>query len=98
MKRKLHLITNKTHTHFEIRINHSSSWKLIRPHFNDIFAYTIFPLLCYSAEDDQLWHDDPYEYIRMKFGKKQNYSQNNYFYNVITYSIRYYYIFLCRHI
>ena len=32
----------------------------------------VFPLLCYSNEDDQLWHDDPYEYIRMKFGKYKN--------------------------
>ncbi|XP_019855725.1 PREDICTED: importin-7-like [Amphimedon queenslandica] len=48
-------------------INHASSWKLIRPHFDGIFIDIIFPLLCYSNEDDQLWHDDPYEYIRMKF-------------------------------
>jgi hypothetical protein len=48
-------------------INYSLSWKVIRPHFQGLFTDIIFPLLCYSAEDDQLWHDDPYEYIRMKF-------------------------------
>lgn len=60
------------------RINHSKSWKLIRPHFNEIFVDIIFPLLCYSNEDDQLWHDDPYEYIRMKFGQLLDTSLNDY--------------------
>ena len=35
----------------------------------EIFRSIIFPMMCYSEEDDQLWKDDPYEYIRMKFGK-----------------------------
>lgn len=25
--------------------------------------------MCYKDEDEDLWQDDPYEYIRMKFGK-----------------------------
>ena len=29
----------------------------------------LFPLMCYTDEDDELWRDDPYEYIRLKFGK-----------------------------
>ncbi|XP_016521398.1 importin-8 isoform X5 [Poecilia formosa] len=27
----------------------------------------IFPLMCYRDEDERLWQEDPYEYIRMKF-------------------------------
>ena len=27
----------------------------------------IFPLLCFSQEDQELWNDDPLEYIRTKF-------------------------------
>ena len=34
----------------------------------EIFTDIVFPLLCYNDDDNQLWHDDPYEYIRMKFG------------------------------
>ena len=30
----------------------------------------MFPLLCYSDKDDQLWHDDPYEFIRLKYGQQ----------------------------
>ena len=26
--------------------------------------------MCYTDEDDELWNEDPYEYIRIKFGKK----------------------------
>ena len=29
----------------------------------------MFPMMCYSDADDELWKDDPYEYIRMKFGQ-----------------------------
>lgn len=25
--------------------------------------------MCYTDSDEELWEDDPYEYIRMKFGK-----------------------------
>lgn len=28
----------------------------------------VFPLLCHTDEDEELWTEDPYEYIRMKFG------------------------------
>lgn len=24
--------------------------------------------MCYKDEDEELWQEDPYEYIRMKFG------------------------------
>ncbi|KAK1790364.1 hypothetical protein P4O66_014264, partial [Electrophorus voltai] len=27
----------------------------------------VFPLMCYKDEDEKLWQEDPYEYIRMKF-------------------------------
>lgn len=27
--------------------------------------------MCYTDSDDELWEQDPYEYIRMKFGKQR---------------------------
>ena len=54
-----------------LRVTHANSWKLIKSHFHTIFTDIIFPLMCYSDEDDALWDSDPYEYIRMKFGKKR---------------------------
>ena len=29
----------------------------------------IFPLMCHSDEDEELWVNDPHEYIRIKYGK-----------------------------
>lgn len=34
-----------------------------------IIQDVIFPLMCYTDSDEELWQEDPYEYIRMKFGK-----------------------------
>lgn len=27
--------------------------------------------MCYTDSDEELWQEDPYEYIRMKFGKQR---------------------------
>ena len=37
-------------------------------YFQLIYQEVMFPLLCYDDEDDQLWREDPQEYIRMKYG------------------------------
>jgi hypothetical protein len=49
-------------------VDHGGSWKLIKPHFQLLFADVVFPMMCHSEKDDELWTEDPYEYIRMKFG------------------------------
>ena len=28
--------------------------------------------MCYTDEDDELWQEDPYEFIRVKYGKEGN--------------------------
>lgn len=35
-----------------------------------IIQDVIFPLMCYTDADEELWQEDPYEYIRMKFGEE----------------------------
>ena len=42
----------------------SSTWKALRPHAGSLLAGVVFPLCCFSDEDDELWRDDPQEYIR----------------------------------
>ena len=34
-----------------------------------IIQEVVFPLMCYTEEDDELWQEDPYEFIRVKYGK-----------------------------
>lgn len=33
-----------------------------------IITTVLFPLLSYTAADEELWETSPYEYIRVKFG------------------------------
>uniref|UniRef100_A0A8D0D476 Importin 8 n=1 Tax=Sander lucioperca TaxID=283035 RepID=A0A8D0D476_SANLU len=48
-------------------LSHSLTWKQMKPHMQTICQEVIFPLMCYKDEDEKLWQEDPYEYIRMKF-------------------------------
>ena len=34
-----------------------------------VIQEVVFPLMCYSDEDEELWQSDPVEYIRIKYGK-----------------------------
>lgn len=52
------------------RVNHAFSWKFLKPHMFAIVQDVLFPILSYSQADEELWNTDPYEYIRVKFGKK----------------------------
>ena len=42
--------------------------------FQGIIQDVVFPLMCYTDSDEELWQEDPYEYIRMKFGKQRTWS------------------------
>uniref|UniRef100_A0A4W4EA82 Importin N-terminal domain-containing protein n=1 Tax=Electrophorus electricus TaxID=8005 RepID=A0A4W4EA82_ELEEL len=47
---------------------HSLTWKAMKPHMQTVAQDdVVFPLMCYKDEDEKLWQEDPYEYIRMKF-------------------------------
>ena len=36
-------------------------------HAETLVSQIIFPLLCYSDKDDELWQDDPFEFVRIKY-------------------------------
>ena len=48
-------------------ISHAVSWKLIKPNFEPLFLALVFPLMCHSQRDQQMWEEDPAEYIRIRF-------------------------------
>ncbi|KAM0731269.1 Importin-7 [Formica fusca] len=48
-------------------VSHAFSWKFLKPHMFEIIRDVLFPILSYSATDEELWNTDPYEYIRVKF-------------------------------
>ena len=37
--------------------------------FQAIIREIVFPLMCYSKSDEELWNEDPHEYIKVKNGK-----------------------------
>lgn len=53
-------------SYFSISIGHT--WKMIKPHIAAIIQDVIFPLMCHSECDQELWESDPQEYISQKFG------------------------------
>lgn len=50
------------------RVSHAFSWKFMKPHIHPIIQEVIFPLMCHSDSDQELWETDPLEYIRLKYG------------------------------
>ncbi|KAF6103797.1 importin 7 [Phyllostomus discolor] len=52
---------------FYALVQHALTWKNLKPHIQGIIQDVIFPLMCYTDADEELWQEDPYEYIRMKF-------------------------------
>lgn len=48
-------------------VSHAFSWKFMKPHMQGIIQEVIFPLMCHSDEDEELWNTDPQEYIRIKY-------------------------------
>lgn len=48
--------------------SHAFSWRTIKPHMHGIICSVIFPLLKHSDEDEEMWQDDPQEFIKFKYG------------------------------
>lgn len=52
---------------------HSMTWKMLKNDMMVVVEKIIFPLMCHSKDDDEMWHSDPQEYIRMKFDVFEEY-------------------------
>uniref|UniRef100_A0A0N4ZR43 Importin N-terminal domain-containing protein n=1 Tax=Parastrongyloides trichosuri TaxID=131310 RepID=A0A0N4ZR43_PARTI len=54
-------------SHIATGIAHSKTWKAVKPHLFELTEKLMFPLLKHSEEDEELWEDDPAEYIQVKY-------------------------------
>jgi hypothetical protein len=54
-------------SYLQTAVGHAFSWKFLKPHFAEILRDIIFPLACHNEKDEELWQDDPQEYIRTKY-------------------------------
>lgn len=48
-------------------VGHAFSWKMLKPRASAVIQEVLFPIMCYTDADDELWKCDPHEYIRTKF-------------------------------
>ncbi|XP_067902475.1 importin-7 isoform X2 [Heterodontus francisci] len=60
-------VLQQTLNYIKQGVAHAVTWKNLKPHFQGIIQDVVFPLMCYTDADEELWQEDPYEYIRMKF-------------------------------
>ena len=61
--------------YLKLAVRHSSSWKrVLSQHAVVLIQQVIFPLLCYTDADEELWQDDPYEYIRLHYDAFEDYT------------------------
>lgn len=42
------------------------TWKSLKVHVGPLIQHFIYPLLCFTDEDEELWEFDPVEYVRKK--------------------------------
>ncbi|KAK2079907.1 hypothetical protein QBZ16_002302 [Prototheca wickerhamii] len=40
------------------------TWKALKPVLAELLPAVIFPMLCFTAADDELWREDPAEFVR----------------------------------
>lgn len=60
-------VLQQTISYIDQCVTHAHSWKLLKPHMFAIIQDVLFPLMSYSEADEELWFNDPHEYIRIKF-------------------------------
>lgn len=60
-------VLQQTINYLKNGVSNSLHWKIVKPHIQAIIQEVVFPLMCYTEEDDELWQEDPYEFIRVKY-------------------------------
>ncbi|RUP50513.1 armadillo-type protein, partial [Jimgerdemannia flammicorona] len=51
---------------FSDSVKHKTTWQILKPHTETLVSHFIFPQLCFSQEDEELWIEDPVEYVHKK--------------------------------
>lgn len=66
-------VTQLTLNYLNEAVSHAFSWKFLKPHMLWVIQEVVFPMLCYSDQDEELFNSDPHEYIRLKFDIFEDY-------------------------
>jgi len=57
-------VTNLVLNYLQHAMKTAAMWKLLKPHVPALLQRVLFPLMCFADEDQELWTDDPHEYVR----------------------------------
>ncbi|CEH16723.1 Nuclear transport receptor RANBP7/RANBP8 (importin beta superfamily) [Ceraceosorus bombacis] len=49
---------------YEDCVKPKSTWLLLKPHVDDLVQRFVFPLMCYTEADEELWELDAVDYVR----------------------------------
>ncbi|KAI9281483.1 armadillo-type protein [Sporodiniella umbellata] len=55
-----------TSSFFADCVKNKTTWLLLKPHVETLVAHFVFPQLCFSDEDQELWDEDPVEFVHKK--------------------------------
>ncbi|CAG8511343.1 16093_t:CDS:10 [Cetraspora pellucida] len=61
---------------FRDSITHKITWQIIKPYSETLVSQYLFPQLCFSDEDEQLWTEDPVDYIHKKMDPLEDFSSH----------------------
>ncbi|TFY82908.1 hypothetical protein EWM64_g1102 [Hericium alpestre] len=51
-----------------------STWALVKPHFETLVSRFVFPNLSFTTARQELWDEDPVDYVRTSIDEYENYS------------------------
>jgi len=57
-------IVNLAIQYLTTALGEANTYKVVKPQLDGLMFTIVFPIMCFNAEDAELWQDDPHEYIR----------------------------------
>ena len=52
-----------------------STWQLLKPHFLNLVSHFVAPQLYFSRERQELWNNDPLEFVRAHIDEYEDFSK-----------------------
>jgi len=60
----------------DFSVRHAFSWKIVQNNTVVLIQDIIYPLLCISDDDIELFNEEPVEFVRARLGKSFQYHEN----------------------
>ena len=57
-------VTNLALQYLTTAVSSAATYKQLKPRMEFVLFSVVFPLICHGAEDQELWENDPHEFIR----------------------------------